>query len=61
MIKMRYVYLTLHEVKYDSDPRTIADNTVYYLSMKIPVENDKEIETIVNGIKTWVVEEWWEQ
>lgn len=54
---MRYVYLTLHEVTGGSDPKSVADNTVYYLSMKIPVENDKEIETIVNDIKTWVVEE----
>ena len=54
---MRYIYLTLHEVKGGSDPRSIEDNTIYYLNMKIEVENDKEIETIVNDIKTWVVEE----
>lgn len=54
---MRYVYLTLYEVKDGSDPKTIEENTVYYLNIKIEIENDKEIETIVNDIKTWVVEE----
>lgn len=52
VIKMRYVYLTLHEVKGGSDPKSIADNTVYYLSMKIQIENDKQIDLITNGIKS---------